>query len=559
MVPHLKKLSDAQKKIVTQGDGLFVVRAAAGSGKTYTVASRIAGMLSSWKHGGQGIAVMSFTNVAWKEIAITLEDEFGVSDIGFPHYLGTIDSFLNRFLFLPFGHKVMNCSERPKLVGEPHSEWKGRSYIESFFDRVGLDRSGNCYYLSNQNRPKGTLDTQIFKKKLELLKSGFATQTDANYFSLLLLRKFPWLAKSLAQKFPVVILDEAQDTSDIQMEILDILISAGLEQVMLVGDPDQAIYEWRNSDPSLFIERCERWKERSYVLAESRRSSQLICNFAFKLSSLGQIPEAVNPEVKSCNIEPDIVVYEKNKIREIADEFIDRCIKYGVSPESNKVAIISRSASIYDDILGAKDDAIEWTTESFLADICSAKVEFDRGAFQKSVKLASRLYLRKKTGSDCLSKDQIELAIQQLGRVGFYLGVMNSLKSLPPFVGTVASWCESARATLEGSFGVDVNYKKKYREFEIEKVVVSPKREPIYRGCHISTVHKVKGTTYDAVLVVLKSRGIGKSYVKLIESNTKLSESEELRSIYVAITRPRKVLVMAVPDEKNLKAWRTIF
>ena len=64
----------------------------------------------------------------------------------------------------------------------------------------------------------------------------------------------PVVAQGLARRFPVVMVDEAQDTSRVQMRILDALIAAGLGEVMLVGDPYQAIYEWRDAEPRLFEE-----------------------------------------------------------------------------------------------------------------------------------------------------------------------------------------------------------------------------------------------------------------------------------------------------------------
>ena len=68
---------------------------------------------------------------------------------------------------------------------------------------------------------------------------------------MLLLRQYPQIGKSIAQRFPLMIVDEAQDTSDIQMNILDSLIENGLENIVIVGDPDQAIFEWNKARPCL--------------------------------------------------------------------------------------------------------------------------------------------------------------------------------------------------------------------------------------------------------------------------------------------------------------------
>ena len=71
-------------------------------------------------------------------------------------------------------------------------------------------------------------------------------------------------------------MDEAQDTSAEQIEILDILCDAGLESMYIVGDPDQAIYEWRAANPDYYesviksyAEKNERWTmENAYTFGK---------------------------------------------------------------------------------------------------------------------------------------------------------------------------------------------------------------------------------------------------------------------------------------------------
>ncbi len=117
-------LSETQRKIVFEKEGKFTVRACPGSGKTYSVAARLAHLISDWKQEHQGIAVISFTNAAWQEIQRQINEHFQIeSHIRYPHFLGTIDSFINHYIFLPFGHLIMGCNKRPVLVGEPHGSW----------------------------------------------------------------------------------------------------------------------------------------------------------------------------------------------------------------------------------------------------------------------------------------------------------------------------------------------------------------------------------------------------------------------------------------------------
>ena len=63
-----RTLSDSQREIVFNKSGKFVVRACPGSGKTFCVGARLARLVHEWKNRHEGIAVLSFTNVAWQEI-----------------------------------------------------------------------------------------------------------------------------------------------------------------------------------------------------------------------------------------------------------------------------------------------------------------------------------------------------------------------------------------------------------------------------------------------------------------------------------------------------------
>jgi len=63
-----ESLSNIQKSIVFEKKGKFVVRACPGSGKTYSVAARLARLIGEWDKKQRGIATISFTNAAWQEI-----------------------------------------------------------------------------------------------------------------------------------------------------------------------------------------------------------------------------------------------------------------------------------------------------------------------------------------------------------------------------------------------------------------------------------------------------------------------------------------------------------
>ena len=345
-----ESLSNKQKEIVFDKSGKFVVRACPGSGKTYCVSARLTRLILDWKKEYEGIAAVSFTNVAWHEIEKKYSEEFQVGNkISFPHFLGTIDSFINKYIFLPYGHLVLKCKGRPTLVGEPHGIWTGKYFSDSLFDNISYKIDGSLYAINDRVMPPNWLgNANITRSKKNINKGGFATQPDANYFAMKILEAFPQIAKAIALRFPYLIVDEAQDTSEIQMRIIDCLIANGLNEVMLVGDPDQAIFEWNDARPDLLNQKFNEW-ENSIVLNESRRSSQRICNSTFTISSLVQVSTSVSEEVKDFVHNPRVILYNEN-LPQIVSDFIEECNQNKITVSEETVSVIYRSKNLINEI-----------------------------------------------------------------------------------------------------------------------------------------------------------------------------------------------------------------
>ena len=79
------------------------------------------------------------------------------------------------------------------------------------------------------------------------------------------------------------------------MALLDLINQSGLESLFLIGDPDQAIYEWRNATPECFIDKLNDKNWKTLPLTANFRSSQLICNatYAFAKSFTGDTADNI--------------------------------------------------------------------------------------------------------------------------------------------------------------------------------------------------------------------------------------------------------------------------
>jgi superfamily I DNA/RNA helicase len=141
------------------------------------------------------------------------------------------------------------------------------------------------------------------------------------------------------------------------------------------------------------------------------------------------------------------------------------------------------------------------------------------------------------------------------------------LKSLPRTDCVLAQWVSKANKVLESiswlpDFRFNIisqgKYKDLYPKLSFEQLFVDPKA--VNRGvkCSFGTVHSVKGETLEAVLFILRTKPHqSKAYPRLLDEET-LSSNEELRVVYVAITRAAKKLTLAVPKEHE-KAWKRKF
>ena len=566
-----------QRVIIEEKSGLFSVAACPGSGKTFTVAARLHRLLSGWRHEHRGIAVASFTNVAWKEIAGYLATEFNVHSPPHPHFLGTLDSFLNTYVFLPFGHLVMPSSARPVLTGPPHDHhepigswmhWRnaecnkrGCKLNEFTYDlennvvRIGFPKMG--YRCTVDGRP-------CTVRKPEFTKHGRATQSDAVFFSLQVLQKYPVVAQALAHRFPVVIVDEAQDTSVMQMAILDLLIEHGLRELMLVGDPDQAIYEWREAEPSVFLAKSAAWQANSSYLHENWRSSQRLCNATSRMASSAEPMKAVNPDVASLELEAQIVSYrEVSAISQIVEEFLRSCGEAGISVTERHA--LTRGKDLVNVIApGTLPDRVDPWADSApnTRPLAHAKYLYDKGQFAGAMRILERAFVARDGQGGAVDIARLYPSFTELRTRGRLLTLLDNL---PLTVDTsIGKWVALAIRVLQqmpsSPVALPLGVKRKsekcdYPNLSFDRLFGEPVATTAHPGIIAQTVHMAKGTSLDAVLVVLKKKGSsGPNYAKLIGNNVALCQSEELRIVYVALTRAKRVLWLAVPDGDE-KVW----
>jgi len=577
----LIELKEKQKVIKNQ-DGIFVVKACAGSGKTIAVAARFASLYRSWEYTNRGIAVLSFTNVAWKEIDKFLFTEFKIKEKAsniYPHFLGSLDSFINKYLFLPFGHIIMNCEDRPKFTGPPYNDWdpvndKNAPYyfkerecnssckINNFSYNVNHELQD---FSSRPHFPNCRWGHQYCKRiKEQLYRNGYATQLDANYFAMRILEKCNAIAKALVYRFPVLMLDEAQDTSEVQMKIIDLLIEEGLKEVMFIGDLDQAIYEWRTAKPQLFVEKSEHYH--TIPLNESLRSSQKICNFIQNLSSLDCKISAINNEVKDFDFIPEIWGHNEDCCEEIIENFISLCREREIELNNENIAILARSEDLLKKISGITSNVQQSPWKNvFTKEIAQSKYLFTNGNYYKGFNCLEKAVFKKIKNYYTASENDKKAFIDRYGFKKWRKDIGNIMHNIPETNYKLGEWIEKANTSLKDIEILDPleikikggKYKKIYNSLSFDELFKTESKQVKKEEYILGTIHSVKGETFEAVLLILKERTTNnRKYVSLLSED--IINCEELRNVYVAITRPKKILVIAVPQKDKVK-WGNKF
>ena len=557
--------------------GKVVLHACPGSGKTTVVAQKLINYVKSWDRPHQGVAVLSFTNVASQEITRQAQEILPQGyDIGTPHFIGTLDSFIDNFIFLRFGYLLLSSPKRPliansNIVSEYNWYWRKECYnkgcvsnIDQFkwIDTNTLTKNGNAITCGGSGRHQAPCIE--FKKILR--EKGLFFQGEIAGLTCILLKEYPEVAKAIASRFPIVILDEAQDTSSEQMEILDLLSNAGIESLYLVGDPDQSIYEWREATPECFLKKMNDKNWTHLSLSKNFRSSQLICNATYVFSNILKDKTANEAKGKNaaCTQKPVVLLYDQGIDKNLLlSKFKELCSVNSIVFSPQNVAVVTRSK------IHSETNIKElWKTPEteFLA---RASFEWMYGNRQKAFEFCERALFQ----LTIKNLNEVEVSIfEEISKIFSYdiwkNMIIDVLVALPSTNLPCGDWIAPAQKTISEILSTyKLSLVNGLKVTDAIKIKKSDKNNPNFHRIPVknffekkettdfthSSVHGVKGETYDALMLVVEyTEGVTLTPSFLSKGDT---NRELMRIAYVAMTRPRKLLVVAMPNSNaNLDA-----
>lgn len=236
----LQELNEQQRRAVQTGDGAVLIVAGPGTGKTKALTARVAYLLGSGRARPAEIAALTFTNKAAREMRERLEKLLGngakLPKITTFHALGA--EMLKRH---GSDEKLLDERQRTEIIRElvKPATFKGVSVRE-----FGLLIS----------RAKTSLDSSFDQPTRQLLQRYEIALAEQGLrdFDDLLAKSFELLRsdKDRRPRYKYVLVDEFQDTSELQYEILK-LLGAG-QNIFAIGDPSQSIYSFRGAATEMF-------------------------------------------------------------------------------------------------------------------------------------------------------------------------------------------------------------------------------------------------------------------------------------------------------------------
>ena len=275
-----KELNPEQFKAVTTTEGAILIIAGAGSGKTRVITFRIAHMLDKGIPQSQ-ILALTFTNKAAKEMADRIK---GLTQKKLQNL--TISTFH------AFGVKILR-QEITKLG------WRENFSIYDETDRVALIKEcgrelkfspeamdiytiGNLISNIKTGRKNWETANDMYKPLYELYQEGLQLYNAVDFDDLIVLpiklfREHPDVLARYRERYKYIMVDEFQDTSHQQYEMMHLLAD---QNIAVVGDDDQSIYSWRGADYQNIINFEHDFKVTEIRLEQNYRSTETILEAA---------------------------------------------------------------------------------------------------------------------------------------------------------------------------------------------------------------------------------------------------------------------------------------
>lgn len=293
---YKEELNKSQFEAVSSTHQYNRVIAGAGSGKTRVLTYRISYLIENFNIKPWNILAITFTNkvakemkerivklVPWCEKDLTIKTfhsfaayflRIEISSIGFPSTFTIFDEEDQTTLIKDIGARMGYKKSDPFIK-------KAMAYISK-------------KKLQSLRPEDITIKNEFFEGERDCLElyTIYEEEKDKMYaldFDDLLLKTnqilsdFPLIRAKWQKKIQHILIDEFQDTNDVEYKLVKLLSSPD-SSLYVVGDPDQTIYTWRGANQDIILNLEKDYRGiKTIILDRNYRSTQTILNSANKL------------------------------------------------------------------------------------------------------------------------------------------------------------------------------------------------------------------------------------------------------------------------------------
>ena len=294
-----KHLNEKQLEAVETASQYVRIVAGAGSGKTRVLTYRLSYLIEELGVEPWRILAIAFTNKAAKEMK-TRTESLVPSAVGNLKIM-TFHAFCARFLreeahniAYPSYFTIYDEDDQKRLVkaiAVNHGYPKRDAIIGQTLDFIGHYKTLGLYPSDVDKKdyafhPMGKECYELWVAYEKALASADALDFDDLLAKTnLILREFPEVKDKWSKRFDHILIDEFQDTNDVQYELVNHLLRPST-CLYVVGDPDQTIYTWRGANQDILIQMEKKYRGvETIILNQNYRSTQNILNAANKLIS----------------------------------------------------------------------------------------------------------------------------------------------------------------------------------------------------------------------------------------------------------------------------------
>lgn len=562
--------STEQQAVVDSDARVRVVRAAPGSGKTWLVAEVIRNELHGWNSAHAGIAALSFTRVGGDEIRKAVDQE-----LGHPHFVGTIDAFLFRYVLRPFLRRCVPTFAEPRLVP---GDWGAKHWANyapnqkatvgtkgiNIFDCVCIDESGGQPVMAYKPYPAQPLkilagnDLSLVNAAKDRIwqQTGQLTHSDAALWASRVLDHptfGPVVRAEIVRRFPLLIIDELQDTGFFLGKSLRALLAEPSIRGVLVGDPDQAIFEFNGARPDLFAQFETVPGAVTLPLPTSRRCPAAVTTAAAHLQDTGgTILPAPGRAGRAILVRYNDMVPDVQRLAVALRE----------TRPSDTIKIITRSNATVADLVGKAGKQRPKLGCPSLNHMFRAVVDFRQGRQTAALGAAVASLEVAILGHESVS--ELELANGKIDTASWKALAVRSLleSNALPTPGTIYEWATLVGQRLDASiaaFGLDPSLgftpgkikPRKLNGWDKAATDFLPQSGAMVTGVTdlpVRTVHGVKGETHDLTIFVCPRTAQAARCPSVVWWSTDAKDREEKRISYVAMTRTQGDLILSVSD-----------